>query len=230
MFIFYGWAIFHCVCVCVHVCIYKPIWSNVLFKAIVFLLIFSLDDTAIGKTGLLKSPKIVVLLFICHFQFSSVTQSCPALYDSMDCSTPGLFVHQQLPEFTQTHVHWVSDSIEPSHPLLPFSSHLQSFLASGSFQMSQFFASGGQSIGVSASASVLPMNIQGWFPLGWTGILFCPMSESLSRKRRLPRQCNSQKGKFITDLSQGFLPQPTQWRRVRKSLEQRLLPKFIRYA
>ena len=49
-------------------------------------------------------------------------------------------------------------------------------------------------------------------------------------ERRLPRQCNSQKGKFITDSSQGFLPQPTQWCLVRKSLEQRLSPKFIRYA
>ena len=51
-------------------------------------------------------------------QFSSVTQSCPTLCDAMDCSTPGLPVHQQLPEFTQTHVHWVSDAIQPSYPLL----------------------------------------------------------------------------------------------------------------
>ena len=49
-------------------------------------------------------------------QFSSVTQSCPTLCDPMDCSTPGLPVHQQLPEFTQTHAHWVSDDIQPSHP------------------------------------------------------------------------------------------------------------------
>ena len=56
-----------------------------------------------------------------------------------------------------------------SSSAIPFSSCLQSFPASGSFQMSQFFASGGQSIGVSASTSVFPMNIQGWFPLGWTG-------------------------------------------------------------
>ena len=49
-------------------------------------------------------------------------------------------------------------------------------------------------------------------------------------ERRLPRQCNSQEGKFITDSSQGFLPQPTQWCMVRKSLKQRLLAKFIRYA
>ena len=52
-------------------------------------------------------------------QFSSVTQSCPTLFDPMDCSTPGLLVHHQLPEFTQTHVHRVSDAIQPSHPLSP---------------------------------------------------------------------------------------------------------------
>ena len=62
---------------------------------------------------------------------------------------------------------WCHPTISPS--VVPFSSHLQSFPASGSFQMSQFFPSGGQSIGVSASASVLPMNIQDWFPLGWIG-------------------------------------------------------------
>ena len=50
-------------------------------------------------------------------QFSSVHQSCPTLCDPMNCSTPGLPVHHQLPEFTQTHVHWVSDAIQPSHPL-----------------------------------------------------------------------------------------------------------------
>ena len=50
-------------------------------------------------------------------QFSSVAQSCPTLCDPMDCSTPGLCVHHQLPKFTQTHVHWVSDAIQPSHPL-----------------------------------------------------------------------------------------------------------------
>ena len=63
-------------------------------------------------------------------------------------------------------------SVMPSNHLssvIPFSSHLQSFPSSRSYPMSQFFASGGQSIGLSASASVLPMNIQNWFPLGWTG-------------------------------------------------------------
>ena len=51
-------------------------------------------------------------------QFSSVAQSCPTLCDPMNRSTPGLLVHHQLPEFTQTHIHWVSDAIQPSHPLL----------------------------------------------------------------------------------------------------------------
>ena len=86
----------------------------------------------------------------------------------MDCSMPGLPVHHQYPEFTQTLLsRWCHPAISPS--VVPFSSHLKSFPASGSFPRSQFFASGGQSIGVSASASVLPMNIQDWFPLGWTG-------------------------------------------------------------
>ena len=81
----------------------------------------------------------------------------------MDCSTPGLPVHHQLPEFTQTYVHWVGDAIQSSHPLSSPSSRLQSFSTSGSFPVSQFFTSGSQSIGVSASPSVLPVNIQDWF-------------------------------------------------------------------
>ena len=91
----------------------------------------------------------------------------------MNCSTPGLPVHHQLLESTQTHVHWVVDAIQPSHPpsSSPFSSCLQSFPASESFLMSWLFVSGGQIIGASTSASVLPMNIQGWFPLGWTGLI-----------------------------------------------------------
>ena len=103
-------------------------------------------------------------------KFSSFAQSCLTLCDPMDSSMPGLPVHQQLPEFTQIHVHWVGDAkIQPSHPLLSPSPALNLSQHQGLFQMSQFFTSGGQSIGVSASASVLPMNIQDWFPLGWTG-------------------------------------------------------------
>ena len=73
---------------------------------------------------------------------------------------------------------WCHPTISSS--VIPFSSHLQSFPAFGSFQISQFFASGGQSIGASGSASVLPMNIQDWFPLGWTGWISL-QSKGLSR-------------------------------------------------
>ena len=78
---------------------------------------------------------------VCTVHFSSVAQSCLTLCNPMNCSMPGLPVHHQLPELTQTHDHRVSDAIQPSHPVVPFSSCLQSFPASGSFQMSQFFTS-----------------------------------------------------------------------------------------
>ena len=92
-------------------------------------------------------------------QFSSVAQSCLTLCDTMDCSMPGFPVHQ-LPELAQTHVHRVSDVIQPSSSVVCFPSCPQSFPASGSFPVSQFFASCGQNIGISASASLRPMNIQ----------------------------------------------------------------------
>ena len=113
-------------------------------------------------------------------QFSSVAQSCPTPCDPMDCSTKGLPVHRQLLEFTQIQIHWVGDAIQTSHPVGSFSSCPQSFPASGSFQMSQLFASGGQTTGASASESVLPMNVQDWFPLGWTGWISL-QSKGLSR-------------------------------------------------
>ena len=99
-------------------------------------------------------------------QFSSVAQLCPTLCDPTDCIIPGFPVHHQLPELAQTHVPQVGDAIQPSFN--PFSSWLQSFPASGSFPMSLLFILGDQTIGVSASALVLSMNIQGWFPLGLT--------------------------------------------------------------
>jgi len=89
----------------------------------------------------------------------------------MDCSTSGFPVFHYLPELAHTHVHWVGDAIQPSHPVAPISSCPQSFPASGSFPVSWLFTSGGQSIGASVSASVLPMNIQGWFPLGLTDLI-----------------------------------------------------------
>ena len=95
----------------------------------------------------------------------SVTKSCPALYNPLNRSTPGFPVLHYLPEFAQTHVHWVGDAIPPfSSSVVPFSC-LQSLPASRSFPISRLFASGGQSIG--ASASILPMNSQWWRPLDW---------------------------------------------------------------
>ena len=113
-------------------------------------------------------------------QFSSVAQSCPTLCDSMNLSMLGLTVHNQLPEFTQTLVNQVGDAIQPSHPVILFSSCPQSLPASGSFPMSQLFAWGGQSFEVLASSSVLPMNTQDWSPLGWTGWISL-QSKGLSR-------------------------------------------------
>ena len=113
-------------------------------------------------------------------QFSSVAQSCPALCNPMNCSRPGLPIHHQLPESTKKPCAlswWCHPTISSS--VIPFS-WPQSLPAFGSFQMSQLFASGDQSIGASASASVLPMNSQCWFPLGYTGCLSL-LSKGLSR-------------------------------------------------
>ena len=125
-----------------------------------------------------------IQLYFCQLyfvQFSSVAQSCPTLCDPMNCSTPVFPVHHQLPEFTQTHAHQVGDAIQSSHPLSsPPPPAPQSLQASGSFPMSQLFAWGGQSTGVSASASVLTMNTQDWSPLGWTGWISL-QSKGLSR-------------------------------------------------
>ena len=114
-------------------------------------------------------------------QFTSVTQSCPTLCDPMDCSMPGYPVHHQRLDPTQTHVHCISYAIQPSHPLsspspptFNLSQHQVVFL------LSWFFTSDGQSTRVSVSTSVLPMNIQDWFPLGWTAWISL-LSKGLSR-------------------------------------------------
>ena len=98
-----------------------------------------------------------------------------------ELSVPGFPVLCYLPEFAQTHVHRVGDTIQPSHPpsAVLFSCP-QSFPASGSFPMSWLFTSGSQSTGASASASVFLINSQGWFPLGLTGLISI-LSKGLSR-------------------------------------------------
>ena len=98
---------------------------------------------------------------------SSIAQSWLTLCDPMDCSTPGLPIHHhQLPEFTQTHIHWVGDAIQPSHLLSSPSPPPSIFPSIKVFSNKSVLPI---SIGASASTSVLPMNIQDWFPLGWTG-------------------------------------------------------------
>ena len=96
-----------------------------------------------------------------------VTQSNPG---HMDCTMPGFPVLHCLLEFAENHVSCINDAFQPSHTLAPLSCP-QTFPASGSFLMSQLFSSGSQSIGASVSTSVLPVSIQGWFPLGWTGLI-----------------------------------------------------------
>ena len=113
----------------------------------------------------------------------------------MDRNTPGFPVHHQLLEPTQTQVHCNGDAIQPSHPLSsPSPPAFNLSQHQGLFQ-SQFFTSGGQSIGVSASASVLPMNNQDWFPLGWTGWISLP-AKGLSKV-------------FINSWALSFLYSPT---------------------
>ena len=114
--------------------------------------------------------------------FSSVAQLCPTLGDPMNHSTPGLHVHHQFPDFTQTHVHRVGDAIQLSHeplsspsPPAPNPSQHQSL-----FQWVNSSQWGGQSTGVSALASFLPKNTQDWSPLDWTGWIFL-QSKGLSR-------------------------------------------------
>ena len=122
---------------------------------------------------------------ICNILGSAVVQllSHVWLYDPMDSSTPGFPVLHYLLEFVQSHVHWVSDVIQPSYPLLPPASPALNLSQHQGFPINQFFASGGQSTGASASVSVLPTTIQGWFSLGdglWQFVMVVPYHSSQS--------------------------------------------------
>ena len=123
------------------------------------------SGTRLLNASVFRTPESYRLPFTFCF---SVAESCPTLCSPTDCSTPSFPALHYLVEFAQTHDHWVGNAIQASHPLLPpsppalnLSQHQDLFLRS------RFFASGGQRNRASASASVLPMNIQGWFPLGW---------------------------------------------------------------
>ena len=139
----------------------------------------------------------MMYLFVrCSFQFSSVAQSCAALCDTMDCSMIGCAVHHQLPNSCPSSL-WCHPSISSS--VIPFSSLLQSSPVPGCFLMIQFFASGDQRIGASASASGLPINIQDWFPsglIGWISLQFKGLMRIFSFKN-------------INSLALSFLYSPT---------------------
>ena len=110
---------------------------------------------------------------ISTIQFCSVAQLCLTLCDPMDCHMPDLPVHHELLELTQTHVHWVSDGIQPSHPLLspspPTFNHSQH---QGLFRWVSSSHQVAKVLEFQLQHQSLPMNIQDWFPLGWTGWIF----------------------------------------------------------
>ena len=124
----------------------------------------------LGKTLQKHISEFCCLPFVsCLVPCCLVAKLCPTPCDPMNCSTPGFPVLHHLPELAQTCP--LSRLCHPivSSSVVHFSSYLLSFPASGSFPVSWLFASGGQSTVALALASVLPMNIHGWFPLGWTG-------------------------------------------------------------
>ena len=134
-----------------------------------------------------------------------VTKSCPTLCDPMNCSMPGFPILHYFPEFVQTHVHWVDDAIQLSHPLSPPSPPNLNLSQHESFPVSQLFVSGGQSTG--DLASVLPMNIQGWFPLGLTGLILLSkgLFDSLLQHHNLKASILRHSAFFMVQLSHPYM-------------------------
>ena len=157
-----------------------------------------------------RHQKVQGAIFPCHLNFyylcdppyiiSSVhSLSCVRLCDCMECSMPGFPFHHQLPELSQTHVQWVGDAIQPSHHLkspTPPAFNLSQY--QGLFQWISSLLSGGQRIG--ASASVLPMNIQDWFPLELTDLISL-LSMGLSR---VFSNTTAQKHQFFFIINSAF--------------------------
>ena len=122
--------------------------------------------------------RYIYLICIC---FCSVTKSFPTLHNPMDCSMQGFPVPHHLPEFAQVPGHWIGDAIQPSHPLLSPSSPVFSLSQHQSLlQWVSCLHQVAKVLELQLSAAVLPMNIQGWFPLGLTGLIFL-QSKGLSR-------------------------------------------------
>ena len=136
-------------------------------------------------------------------QFSPVAQSCPTLWDPMHCTMPGFPLHHQLLAPTQTHVHHISDAIQPSHILCcPLLLPPSIFCRIRIFSNESVLHIRRPKFGVSASEWVLPMNIQDWFPLGWTGWISLQSKGLL----RVFSNTTAQKHQF---LALSFLHSPT---------------------
>ena len=127
------------------------------------------DITLLMKVRIIKAMVFPVVTYSC--EKVKVIQSSTTLCNPMDCSMPGLPVPHHLLKSAQVHVHCIGDAIQPSHPLMPSSSLAFNLSLHQTFPMSHLFASDDQNTGASASASVLPVNIQGWFPLRLTGFI-----------------------------------------------------------
>ena len=148
-------------------------YSSVIQLCIYMYLSFLKFFPHLGYYRILSSVPCVMLMsdvicyrgFICHLHTfcCSVAKSRPALHNPMNCSTLGFPVPHHLLEFAQVHIDWISDAIQPPHPLLPSSHFTFNLSQHQGFSNESIFALGGQSIGVSALASVLPKNIQDWF-------------------------------------------------------------------
>ena len=151
-----------------------------LFTCIMYSILFhyrSLQDIDYISLCYTVGPCWLSVLCICC---CSVARSCSTFCSPMDCSMPGFPVLHCLPEFTQILVHCVDVAIQPSHPLSPLLLLPSIFPSVRVISNDHLFPSGGQSIWAPTSASVLSMNIQGWFPLGLIGLIFVQL-KALSR-------------------------------------------------
>ena len=183
-----------------------------------FELLPSLIEVCFQILGCVFVPELSIVLWkllhcclflaYCHIrsvQFSSFAQSCPALCNPMNCSTPGLPDHHQLPQFTQTHAHWVSDAIQPSHHLLspsppaPNPSQHQGLL----FQWVNSLHEVAKVLEFQLQHQSFQWNTQDWAPLGWTGWISL-QSKGLSKESSPIPQFKS-----INFLALSFLHSPT---------------------
>ena len=134
--------------------------------------------------------RLLSIIFL-KFSFLNIivavqSPSCLTLCNPMGCSTPGFPVHHQFPEHTQTHVHHIGDAIQPSYPLSSPLLPPSIFPSIRAFSNESVLSIGGQSIGVSASTSVLPLNILAWFPLGFTGLIYL-LSKGTQESSQTPK-------------------------------------------